>query len=37
MIGVTGKNMALPIDNYGMTLDDGEHNWSLTFGVSYRL
>lgn len=37
MIGVTGKNMALPVDDYGMTLDDGEHNWSLTFGVSYRL
>lgn len=37
MVGVTGKNMALPLDYDGLTLDGCEHNWSLTFGVSYRL
>lgn len=37
MVGVTGKNMALPLDYDGLTLEGGEHNWSLTFGVSYRL
>lgn len=32
MIGVWGKNMALPIDGF----DGAEHNLALTFGAAYR-
>lgn len=34
MVGAWGKNMVLIPD--GSSADDVEHNWALTFGVSYR-
>ena len=36
MIGAWGKNMALPTDDEGISMDPLEHNWALTFGVAYR-